>query len=518
MGTDSFRPAHVAPTPLAELATLSGAASDGADTAVTGVTLRAQHAHPGDLFAALPGARAHGAEFVAQAVERGAVAVLTDPRGAELVATALPADRRPPILVHDDPRAVLGAVSSAVYGHPSRALTVIGITGTSGKTTTAFMVEGALLSAGRSVGLIGTVATRINGETEPSSLTTPEAPDLQALLATMVERGVDTVVMEVSSHALSLGRVAGTSFAVGGFTNLSQDHLDFHPTMDDYFDAKAALFDPQSPVAAAAAVICVDDEWGRRMTGRATDPVTVATADARPTAGEPRRWTAVVPAAPGAAELIDPDGGEHALAVPLPGRYNVTNAALAVALCAAAGAPVDQVCAGIADVVVPGRLEPVRAGQGFLALVDYAHKPAAVEAVLATLAADCRGRIGIVLGAGGDRDAGKRPQMGAAAARGADLVIVTDDNPRTEDPATIRAAVSAGAREVTDGRATDIREIGDRAAAIAAVVAWAAPDDVVLIAGKGHEVGQEINGVKHEFDDRVVLARALVEAAGSGDE
>ncbi|MFT4201997.1 Mur ligase family protein, partial [Gordonia sp. (in: high G+C Gram-positive bacteria)] len=303
MGTESFRPQRVEPTPLHELAALIGVDVDGADVEVSGVTLRAQQAHPGDLFAALPGARAHGAQFVADAVDGGATAVLTDPAGAELVAAALPADRRPALIVHPDPRSVLGAVSSSVYGHPSRALTVIGITGTSGKTTTAFMVEGALLAAGRSVGLIGTVATRINGETEPSSLTTPEAPDLQGLLATMVERGVDTVVMEVSSHALSLGRVAGTSFAVGGFTNLSQDHLDFHPTMADYFQAKSALFDPAAPTAAASAVICVDDDWGRQMAAIATDPATVETVDEGrvPDDRPAGRWTAVVPAAAGAA-------------------------------------------------------------------------------------------------------------------------------------------------------------------------------------------------------------------------
>ncbi|QKT07583.1 UDP-N-acetylmuramoyl-L-alanyl-D-glutamate--2,6-diaminopimelate ligase [Gordonia sp. X0973] len=519
MGTDSTRPEHVAPTPIAELAELIGAGVRGGDDgAVTGVTLRAQRVEPGDLFAALPGARVHGASFADDAVSRGAAAVLTDPAGAAIIDAAIAADRRPPVLVHDDPRAVLGAASAAVYHHPSRALTVIGITGTSGKTTTAFMVESALMAAGRSVGLIGTVATRINGETAPATLTTPEAPDLQALLAAMVERGADSVVMEVSSHALSLGRVAGTSFAVGGFTNLSQDHLDFHPTMEDYFAAKSALFDPAAPTAAAASVVCVDDEWGRRMAQIAVDPTTVETVDAAADrSGVPGRWTAVV--GDGAPVLIDPDGTAHDLPVPLPGRYNVTNAALAVALSVAAGAAVDRACAGIADVVVPGRLEPVRAGQDFLAVVDYAHKPAAVEAVLATLAADCRGRVGIVVGAGGDRDTGKRAQMGAAAARGADLVIVTDDNPRTEDPAAIRAAVSAGANGVDAAtrRARDIREIGDRAQAIAAAVAWARPGDVVVVAGKGHEAGQEINGVKHEFDDRVVLRRALTAIVDGGD-
>lgn len=516
MGTDSIRPQRVAPTPVADLAELIGAdgGPGGLSGEVTGVTLRAQSVRPGDLFAALPGTHVHGASFASEAVRGGATAILTDSDGAAIVDAGGEAPDGLAVLVHPDPRAVLGAVAAAVYHDPSRVLTVIGITGTSGKTTTAHMVETALLGAGRSVGMIGTVGTRINGEAAPSSLTTPEAPDLQALLATMLERGVDTVVMEVSSHALRLGRVAGVRFAIGGFTNLSQDHLDFHPTMEDYFAAKSTLFDPASPTSAKAAVICVDDEWGRSMAAIAGDPTTVVTvAEGERADGAARRWTAVV-AADGPSTLLDPAGGAHQLPVPLPGRFNVTNAALAVALCATAGADVDRVCAGIADVVVPGRLEPVRAGQDFLAVVDYAHKPAAVEAVLATLAAECAGAIAVVLGAGGDRDTGKRPQMGAAAARGADLVIVTDDNPRTEEPATIRAAVLAGALGVEEGqrRAIDIREVGDRAEAIAQAVAWAGPGDVVLIAGKGHETGQEINGVKHDFDDRVVLRRALIES------
>lgn len=524
MGTDSIRPEHVVPTPVADLAALIGAVSGGEGGEVSGVTLRAQHVRPGDLFAALPGLRVHGAAYAEEAIRRGATAVLTDPAGADLIAEQ--AGRRRSavaLLIHPDPRRVLGVLSARVFHHPSAALALIGITGTSGKTTTAYMVEAALLAAGRSVGLIGTVATRINGVVAPSSLTTPEAPDLQALLAAMVERGVDTVVMEVSSHALSLGRVAGTSFAVGGFTNLSQDHLDFHPTMEDYFAAKTALFTPDSPVAAATAVICVDDEWGRRMAALTDDPVTVATVDLPPQrAGDApaRRWTALVATGDGAATLLEPSGDEHALSVPLPGRYNVTNAALAVALCAAVGVDVRRACAGIADVVVPGRLEPVQAGQDFLAVVDYAHKPAAVEAVLATLGAESAGRIAVVLGAGGDRDRGKRAQMGAAAARGADLVIVTDDNPRTEDPAMIRAAVAAGARAVGDEqrRAAEIRETAGRAEAIAAAVAWARSGDVVLIAGKGHEAGQEINGVKHDFDDRVVLGNALADLMSRRDE
>ncbi|MFZ2512594.1 MAG: UDP-N-acetylmuramoyl-L-alanyl-D-glutamate--2,6-diaminopimelate ligase [Gordonia sp. (in: high G+C Gram-positive bacteria)] len=528
-----MRPAHPVGAELTTLAELSGAELIGDDRSVLGVTLRAQDAAPGDLFAALPGNTSHGAQFAAAAIAGGAVAVLTDAHGLRLVRGER-ATESIPVLVHDDPRAVLGAISARVYGAPSARLTLIGITGTSGKTTTAYLTEAALRAAGRSVGLIGTVEIRIDGERVPSSLTTPEAPDLQRLFAVMVERGVDTVVMEVSSHALSLGRVDGTNFAVGGFTNLSQDHLDFHPTMDDYFAAKSRLFDAGSPVHAAAAVICVDDVWGVQMAQIAQASAerceTVSTAGSG-LSGSGRSgsgWSVVgrVGSGVGSQRVVisGPDGAQHVLTVPLPGAYNVANALLAVGLATAAGIDPATAISGLAEVAVPGRLQQVDCGQDFLAVVDYAHKPAAVEAVLTTLRASVHGdessergtdgvpgRLAVVLGAGGDRDTEKRALMGAAAARGADLVIVTDDNPRSEEPALIRAAVAAGAKSVpaTQRRAAEIRVIGDRARAISDAVAWARAGDAVVIAGKGHETGQEIAGHKYPFDDREVLAAAL---------
>ncbi|MGV9672190.1 UDP-N-acetylmuramoyl-L-alanyl-D-glutamate--2,6-diaminopimelate ligase [Gordonia sp. NPDC003504] len=523
---DLSRPRHVEPTEVNVLSASTGARLDlvGAatgSTAVTGVCLRAQDVEPGDLFAALPGARAHGAQFVAEAIERGATAVLTDAAGRAEIARSAPAEATYAVLVAHDPRSVLGAVSSRVYGNPSQRLKLIGITGTSGKTTTSYMVEAALLAAGHSVGLIGTVETRVDGVAVPSSLTTPEAPNLQGLLAAMVERGVDAVVMEVSSHALALGRVDGAHFAVGAFTNLSQDHLDFHPTMRAYFEAKARLFASGSSVRAVRSVICVDDDWGRRMAevaaaGAPSAPITVATTDV------PASWHA-------GPSTVDADGSQRVelrgpgriateVSVPLPGRYNVANAALAVAVAVAAGVSASQAAKAMQSVSVPGRLERVDAGQPFLAIVDYAHKPGALEAVLSTLRGQATGRIAVVVGAGGDRDHGKRPVMGAVAARGADLVIITDDNPRTEDPATIRSAMLAGLAEVpSDERPAGAqeREIGDRRAAIEAAIGWARPGDIVLVAGKGHEVGQEINGVKHPFDDRVVVAEALAAVAAA---
>ncbi|MGW0036064.1 UDP-N-acetylmuramoyl-L-alanyl-D-glutamate--2,6-diaminopimelate ligase [Gordonia sp. NPDC003376] len=524
------RPTSVDPTEVSVLSTATGARLDlvggaTAHTAVTGVALRAQDIMAGDLFAALPGARTHGARFAAEAVERGATAVLTDSAGRRELARALLPDTSCAVLVHPDPRSVLGGVSARVYGNPSQRLKLIGITGTSGKTTTTYMVEAALLAAGHSVGLIGTVETRVDGVAQPSSLTTPEAPTLQALLAAMVERGVDTVVMEVSSHALSLGRVDGAHFAIGGFTNLSQDHLDFHPTMREYFEAKAQLFAAGASTRAVRSVVCVDDDWGRRMAeiaraGANIAPVTVSTTDV------PATWHAgaSTPHADGSQEaaITGPGRAATTLTVPLPGRYNIANATLALAIAVTAGLTVTQAATAIASVAVPGRLERVDRGQRFLAIVDYAHKPGALEAVLTTLRGQATGRIGVVVGAGGDRDHGKRPIMGAVAARGADLVIITDDNPRTEEPATIRAAMLAGIDEVPDDRrpaGAEHREIGDRRAAIEAAVAWARDGDIVLVAGKGHESGQEIDGVKHPFDDRVVLAEALdsVLAAHSGD-
>lgn len=501
----SLRPSHPAGLPLAAVADLlaglsvePASALTAPDIRVTGVTLRGQDAEAGDLFAALPGSSAHGARYAADAVERGAVAVLTDRDGVSEIGGGLGV----PVLVHPAPRAVLGEVAAAVYGNPSERVRVIGVTGTSGKTTTTYLIEAGLRAAGRVAGLIGTVGVRIDGRDQPSGLTTPEAPQLQALLAVMVEQGVDTVVMEVSSHALTLGRVDGVAFAVGGFTNLSRDHLDFHESMEEYFEAKARLFDPESPTHAAQSVVCVDDEWGRAMAARAHRAVTVSatgTAD----------WTVenVTTGAAGLQEFyaVDPAGVHHGLGIGLPGGYNVANCLLAAALLDAVGVSPEQAAPGLRDARVPGRLESIDRGQPFLALVDYAHKPGALRAVLESLREQSAGRIAVVFGAGGNRDPGKRGPMGQVAAELADLVVVTDDNPRDEDPAAIRAAIVTAAT----GGAADLVEIADRRAAIDHAVSWARAGDIVLIAGKGHEGGQTIGGRTRPFDDRDELADAL---------
>jgi UDP-N-acetylmuramoyl-L-alanyl-D-glutamate--2,6-diaminopimelate ligase len=406
---------------------------------------------------------------------------------------------------------VLGLVADRVYGEPSRALSVIGITGTNGKTTTAYLVEAGLAAAGLGTGLIGTVQTRTRGRaadgtsTEiafPSARTTPEAPAVHALLATMAGSGVSAVVMEVSSHALVLGRFGGVRFAAAGFTNLGRDHLDFHGNLEEYFQAKAMLFDGR----AAAEVVDVDDEAGRRLAGLRPGAGTVSIAG-------PADWSAsdVVTAPDGGSTftLSGPGGRTWPARVRLPGRFNVANAVLAVALLDAVGVAVETALAGIAGTVVPGRMEPVEAGQPFVAVVDYAHTPDAVTTALTALRGATEGRLITVLGCGGERDPGKRPAMGAAAAEASDILVVTDDNPRSEDPAVIRAAMLAGAQDVPAERRAEVHEVAGRRDALAAAVALARPGDTLLVAGKGHETGQEVAGTVHPFDDRDVLREVL---------
>jgi UDP-N-acetylmuramoyl-L-alanyl-D-glutamate--2,6-diaminopimelate ligase len=474
--------------------------------AVTGVTHASDEVRPGDLYAALPGARRHGAEFIPAAAQAGAVAVLTDPAGGQAaIAAGLPA------LVVADPRAVLGIVASAVYGDPTRDLTVIGITGTAGKTSTVYLVESGLRAAGRVAGLIGTVETRLGDLVLDSVRTTPEATDLHAMLAAAREHGVTAVAMEVSSHALVMGRVGGVRFAVGGWTNFGLDHLDFHADADEYFAAKAQLFDGRCAVE----VLNLDDPALRPL--MKPDTVTFSAA------GDPAATWRAVDIKNGAYAqrftVLGPGGIALDAGVALPGRHNVSNALLAIAALVAVGVEPAVAAAGVAACPgVPGRMERVVAlgeagGQEeaapgpVLGVVDYAHKPDAIVAVLLALRSVITpggGRLICVLGAGGDRDRGKRAIMGAAGAQGADLLIVTDDNPRTEDPAEIRAQVLAGAVGPAE-----VIEVAGRRAAIEEAVRRSAPGDVIAVLGKGHERGQEINGVIHPFDDRVELAAAL---------
>jgi UDP-N-acetylmuramoyl-L-alanyl-D-glutamate--2,6-diaminopimelate ligase len=499
-GTLPLRPSRPQPHRLAELATTLGLPIPVGDAVITGVTHDSSAVRPGDLLAALPGSRTHGARFAATAAASGAVAIVTDPAGAELAAPS-----GLPVLVAERPRALLGALSSAVYGDPTAGMLVIGVTGTNGKTTTAYLLEEGLRAAGHSTGLIGTVETRVAGESVPSTRTTPEATDLQATFAVMAERGVTAVAMEVSSHALALGRVDGTRFDAAAFTNLSQDHLDFHGDMEDYFAAKALLFDGRCEHE----IVTVDDPYGKRLIKRST--VTVSAA------GEPADWWAsgIEPDRTGstAFRVHGPLVVDLPASVRMPGAFNVANGLLAIATLVTVGVPVETAVRGVAARGVPGRMEKVDLGQGYVAVVDYAHTPVAVERMLAELRPTVPGRLIVVLGAGGDRDRDKRPLMGAAGAAGSDLLLVTDDNPRSEDPAVIRSAVLAGALSVPDRG--EVVEVGDRRAAVVEAVRRARPGDAVVVAGKGHEQGQEIGGVVHPFDDRAVLRAALEELTGS---
>jgi UDP-N-acetylmuramoyl-L-alanyl-D-glutamate--2,6-diaminopimelate ligase len=497
------RPALTLRIRLSALAPLVSGLVLGADVSVGGVAVASNRAQDDDLFAAVAGRHLHGATFARAAIDGGAVAVVTDLAGAALLPPGVPA-----LVVHDV-RASLGLLSAAIYGYPSRRLAVIGITGTSGKTTTSYLVRAGLSAAGTVSGLVGTVGTLIGDDEIKTGFTTPEAPDLQALLAVTAERGASSVVMEVSSHALELGRADGINFTVAAFTNLSQDHLDFHPDMASYFAAKAKLFDGRAQLA----VVVVDDEWGERMAAVAGPGVVTVS-----TGGAPATWqaSAIEFADDGSTTFqVTAPGAEFSAGCRIPGRYNVANALLALAILDVSGVPAEVAAPAVAVASVPGRMERIDAGQPYLAVVDYSHKPAAVGGALDALRPLTEGRLLIVLGCGGDRDRAKRPVMGQVAAEGADIVYITDDNPRSEDPATIRAAMLDGARGVPGAYQAEIHEIDGRAAAIDAAIAAARPGDTVLVAGKGHETGQEIAGVVHPFDDRIQVRRAIERTEGA---
>jgi UDP-N-acetylmuramoyl-L-alanyl-D-glutamate--2,6-diaminopimelate ligase len=500
------RPTAVPAARLAQLLErLPGARLEGDPaTTVTGVTHDSRQVQVGDLYIARAGEATHGIDHVDAALRAGAVAVLTDPDSAgQAVAAGAPS-----VVVVVDPRAAMGPAAAWAYGDPATELLVLGVTGTNGKTTTVYLLDAGLRAAGRRTGLIGTIETRIAGEAMASARTTPEATDLHALFALMRERQVDAVAMEVSSHALALGRVDAIEFDVAAFTNLSQDHLDFHHDMDEYFAAKAALF---SPSRSDRAVICIDDAWGEQLARETAIPVVTVGAAA---AADWRRTDDVDAGAAGTrTTLIDPAGAAHDVTCALIGEVNLTNAAIAYVTLVSAGVDAALAREGIAGLgSIPGRMESIAAGQPYLVLVDYAHTPEAVASLLreARSLTGPGGRVSVVLGCGGDRDRAKRPAMGAAAASGADRAVFTTDNPRSEDPGEILTAMLAGVPADID-----VTVEPDRRAAIAMVIAAAVPGDVVVVAGKGHEQGQEIAGVVTPFDDRVVV-RGAIESHAAG--
>jgi UDP-N-acetylmuramoyl-L-alanyl-D-glutamate--2,6-diaminopimelate ligase len=483
-------------------ALLPEAAGPSADVMVTGITLDSRSVAPGDLYAALPGRATHGARFAGDAVRAGAAAVITDAAGAAAL-DGLVNDEGAvvPVVPVADPRRRLGPLAAAVYGHPGERLQVIGVTGTNGKTTVAAMVDAGLRAAGRTTGVIGTVGTRIAGVAYPGVRTTPEATDLHALLAVMLEAGVDSVVMEVSSIAVREGRVDGLAFDVAAFTNLTQDHLDYHGTMEEYYAAKAALF---SGERTRTGIVGIDDEWGQRLAAQATASI--------------QSWSLLDPRADWHAERIEglevvgPGGERTPVSVTIPGSYNVANAVCAFAILLNVGVTATDAAAGIAAVSVPGRMQVVQR-LPVLGVVDYAHTPDAVERVLRAAREEVPGRIVTVLGAGGDRDRGKRPLMGEIAARLSDIVVVADDNPRSEEPDAIRAAIVEGAHRVSPDTRAHLHNIGDRRAAIRFAAGLSDAGDAVVVLGKGHEQGQEVRGVVTPFDDAAELQAALADAA-----
>ncbi len=521
--TPGFRPTAVAAVPLAAIGEEIGVAVPGASSSVpvTGISLNSRSVRPGDLYVALPGGTRHGADFVSQAVEAGAVAVLTDGAGARVLALAN--DIPVPVLLADEPRSVVGRLSARIYqSRPDGAGTpaLFGVTGTNGKTTTTYFINALLRALGKRTGLIGTIEILAGGEPIPSLLTTPESTDVHALLALMRERGLDAASMEVSSHAVSFHRVDAVVFDVAGFTNLTQDHLDLHGTMDEYFQTKARLFTPER---ARAAVVTIDDAWGRKLAAAAEIPVTtLATAGPIGSGDADADWTAdwtvarTTPRGLGSDFVLrHRDGAELRVHTGLPGGFNVANAALATVMVLAGGHEPAAVQAALdaADpftVAVPGRMQLVSTAPA--AVVDFAHNPDALERALEAVRSPEPGsKVIIVFGATGQRDQSKRPAMGAIAARLADTVIVSDDDPHDEDAAAIRADVLAGALAAKDDEGLDctVLEVFPRDAAILKAVELAGTGDTILVAGRGHEVWQEVKGVNLALDDRVELRNAL---------
>jgi UDP-N-acetylmuramoyl-L-alanyl-D-glutamate--2,6-diaminopimelate ligase len=459
------------------------------DVEVFALAYSSESAVPGALFFCVPGFRVDGHEFAQDAVKRGAAALVCErPLGLGV-----------PEVIVPSVRAAMPEVAARFYGDPTAELKVVGVTGTNGKTTTAFLVRALLEAAGVQTGLLGTVKSVVGGVEEPVERTTPEAIDLQATFRRMLDSGDRACAMEVSSHALELGRAEGIHFACRIFTNLTQDHLDFHPDMEHYYLAKARLFET------APAAINIDDPYGRRLVGEAGGPlVTYARAD--PDA-DVRPHAAEIGAGGVISLIATTPRGPLPLDVRLRGGFNVENVLCAVALAEVLEVPHEAVRAGVAAVAgVPGRFEPVDAGQPFTVLVDYAHTPAGLENVLRSAREITPGRLICVFGCGGDRDRGKRPVMGAVARRLADVAVVTSDNPRSEGPAAIIA-------DITAGFAMDVEV--DRRTAIERAVAMAGPGDVVVIAGKGHEQGQELADRTIPFDDREVAREALSALAGA---
>jgi UDP-N-acetylmuramoyl-L-alanyl-D-glutamate--2,6-diaminopimelate ligase len=461
------------------------------DVEITGLAYDSAAVGPGTLFFCVTGLSRDGHEFAAEAVARGAAALVVE----------RPLQLGVPEVVVESARAAMAPVAARFFGDPTAELRVVGVTGTNGKTTTAHLVRALLEASGVPCGLLGTVTAVVGGKEQEVVRTTPEAIDLQRTLQAMLEAGDRACAMEVSSHALELHRAECIHWAAAVFTNLTQDHLDFHPTMEDYFEAKRRLF----AAAPGASIVNVDDPYGARLADGLAEVTTLAV-------DQPADYRAsdVHTGIDGSHFTLQGPGIELALHLPLPGRFNVYNVLGAVAAARALGVEDSTIAAAVEDTRrVPGRFEVVDEGQEFAVLVDYAHTPDSLENVLQAARDLTEGRLVVAFGCGGDRDRAKRPVMGEIAARLADAVIVTSDNPRSEDPEAIIAEVLAGAGEGAEA-------IVDRRAAIARAIELAAPGDVLVIAGKGHEQGQEFAGGRKVAFDDVAVAREALRAAAVG--
>ena len=508
----------------AEVSSRPAAQQSGAveDVEVTGISMDSRGVCAGDLYVALPGAKVHGAQFAEGALKLGAAAILTDAAGAELLGEAAV-----PLLVTEHLREYVGPLAAQIYGSASFPATHrYAVTGTNGKTTSTYMLESIFRTGlGVKTGLIGTIQILIDGVSVPSKMTTPESPHVHSLLTIMGEHGLRCAAMEVSSHAIDYHRVDGVKYAVAGFTNLTQDHLDLHGTMEHYFESKAQLFTPER---AELAVITADDSWGEKMHASAAERMgaehvhRLVTARGAGLAEVPaefgeRDWAVVRVQREGLGHrfYLENGAGESIECYTgLPADFNVSNAALAalMAYLDTDAAERELLLPALASgpaltPVVPGRMQLISLAPH--AIVDFAHNPDGLTRALEAMDRPGDGKVMIVFGATGERDHLKRPIMGAIAAQNADIVIVTDDDPHGEEPAPIRAAVEEGAQKAQNRRAQQILNISPRSAAIDTAIALATEHDAILIAGRGHETEQDVDGVDIALDDRVETARAL---------
>lgn len=476
-----------------------------------GVSVDSSDVRRGELFVALPGFTRHGAEFAPEAVAAGAIAVVTDEAGADMVRASCP---QTPVLIADDPRAVAGPLAAEVYHHPAERLTTTAVTGTNGKTTTSYFNDAILTAHLGGCMVAGTVELRVGGLAIESPRTTVEAPVLQRMMALAVEEGVGAASLEASSHAIVLHRLDGTVVDVAGFTNLQRDHLDFHKTMEGYLDAKAQLFTPER---ARRGVICVDDQWGRRLADRIERAGLIPVDRVRAYPGDASAdwWVsdAAVSMTDSATTFVlhGPDAEHIEASCPLPGLVNVQNAALSLVMAMRAGVPVDTAVAALATAHnIPGRMQRItqRDGGRGTCIVDFAHTPDAMELTLEAVRQITPGRLIVVFGSDGDRDRGKRPMLGRVAARLADVLVITDENPRSEDPQKIRDAILEGVRSVRPDLA-DVEEITTwRGDAVRRGVEICGPQDTVIVTGKGHEPFQEVAGEFIRYNDAPVMREA----------